>query len=173
VSDITENDSIQETLENTMKAIRMRDDVAECNQSRNVNLSIYLKLIEEERTLKKAKQTADKKSDSIAYHIAQSKLDLVNELLSIDGLEEVVEKQMGTASEKKPRNNQIAKKVCQGIAQTLWKADPDMTIAAMLDREEIREYGGAKFYEDKTIRSWLSAVDPRPPEKKSGRPKSK
>jgi len=72
----------------------------------------------------------------------------------------------------KPRPSQIAKAVCQGIARTLWKANPNMTIADMLKREEIQEYGGAAHYSaEKTVRPWLSDVDTRPTNKKSGRPK--
>jgi hypothetical protein len=73
----------------------------------------------------------------------------------------------------KPRHSQIAKAVCQGIARTLWKANPDMTIADMLKREEILEYGEAKHYQGKTVHAWLSPVDPRPTDKKTGRPQKR
>lgn len=87
---------------------------------------------------------------------------------------EPVEDKRGSVVHKKPRNNQISKAVCQGIAKTLWKANPEMTIADMLKQHEVLEYGGAKHYSlEKTVRPWLSEVDPRPPEKKTGRPKGK
>jgi len=100
--------------------------------------------------------------------------DELTGLLNIPEPDPVEEKREATVREVKPRNSQIAKAVCQGIAKTLWEANPDMTIADMLKRDEVLEYGGAKYYNlEKTVRPWLSKVDPRLPEKKTGRPKGK
>jgi hypothetical protein len=56
----------------------------------------------------------------------------------------------------------------QARARTVWVATPKMTIEAMLDLAEIKEV--ADQYKDrKTLRAWLSEVDPRDPLMKRGR----
>jgi len=63
--------------------------------------------------------------------------------------------------------NNIAKKVCQGIAKTLWHAKPDMTIMEIREHHAIQRYGdGMLFDSDTTLHRWLSEVDPR--KKKTG-----
>jgi hypothetical protein len=75
------------------------------------------------------------------------------------------------AASSNPRQSQLDKVACQAIARTLWKATPDMTIADMAKTEDIQKFGHAACYTDKTVRGWLSGVDIRPPEMKTGRPK--
>lgn len=74
--------------------------------------------------------------------------------------------------EKEPKmtereQNNVAKKVCQGIAKTLWHAKPDMTITEIRDHHAIQHYGDGKLFDsDTTLHRWLSEVDPR--KKKTG-----
>lgn len=75
-------------------------------------------------------------------------------------------------SERKLRPEQEAKLICQGIAIALWDSNPDMTIAEMIKQEVLLEKGGGNCYIEDTIRGWVSEVDPRPSEKKTG-PKPK
>jgi len=72
---------------------------------------------------------------------------------------------------KKLRANQIDKTVCQAVAKTLWDIDPSITIASMISHRAIQDYAGGTLYVKKTLRKWLSEVDPRDPKKKIGRPK--
>lgn len=61
---------------------------------------------------------------------------------------------------------------CQAIAKTMWEENSSLTIAAIMGAAKIAPY--AKKYRGKnTLRIWLSEIDPRPPEKKRGRPKTK
>jgi hypothetical protein len=72
-------------------------------------------------------------------------------------------------NDKKLRPDQLAKIKCQAIAQTLWSLIPDMTIEDMKRHPAILEFGDGKNYPGKnTIRDWLSEVDPRPDELKTG-----
>ena len=66
---------------------------------------------------------------------------------------------------------QRARIACQEIARALWKADPALTIAAMVDRDEIQRLGGAARWVPEVVQRWLSEVDPRDPSKKRGRRK--
>ena len=115
---------------------------------------------------------------SVFLKWAKSKeLCIPDELLSLLDVAEPeqpapLEKNVAGKPEMNARASQLAKAACQAVAKTLWKANPDMSIADMLKREEILEYGGGKHYSpEKTVRSWLSEVDPRPRAKKTGRPK--
>ncbi len=60
---------------------------------------------------------------------------------------------------------------CQQIALVLWKADPTLTITAMVERDEIQRLGGAARWVPEVVQRWLSEVDPRDPSKKRGRRK--
>ena len=70
-----------------------------------------------------------------------------------------------------PRASQIDKERVQAIALTLWDIDPNLTITALTKHPAILRYGNGKHYNIKTLRQWITEVDPRPPEKKRGRPK--
>jgi hypothetical protein len=60
----------------------------------------------------------------------------------------------------------------QAIAKDIWRENPDATIAGIIRSPALAPY--RKIYKDKkTLRSWLSSIDPRPPEQKRGRPKKK
>lgn len=70
------------------------------------------------------------------------------------------------------RNSKFDSMICQAIARTLWDQYPDMTIEDMKKHKAIQIYGNGRAYLGKnTLRDWLSEVDPRDPETKSGRKK--
>lgn len=58
------------------------------------------------------------------------------------------------------RPNQLTKIACQVIAQNIWKADINISIADMVRRSEIQDLGGAKSYVYEVVRRWLSEVAP-------------
>lgn len=61
----------------------------------------------------------------------------------------------------KLRPNQKKRIACQQIAEVIWKDDePSMTITAMIEHNLIKKYGGANYFEDETVRNWLSEVAP-------------
>ena len=66
---------------------------------------------------------------------------------------------------------QRARIACQQIARALWKAEPTLTIAAMIERDEIQRLGGAARWVPEVVQRWLSEVDERDPSKKRGRRK--
>jgi hypothetical protein len=72
------------------------------------------------------------------------------------------------AKEPKLRSEQETKLICQGIAIALWNMNPDMTITDMANQELLLTKGGGKMYSEKTRRGWVSDVDTRPEEKKTG-----
>ncbi|MGH8403837.1 MAG: hypothetical protein ACRESO_10630, partial [Gammaproteobacteria bacterium] len=69
------------------------------------------------------------------------------------------------------RAEQLDKAACQGIARTLWDSDPTLTIQALSTHPAIQRHGNGAHYKEKTLRKWLSEVDPRSLEAKTGRPK--
>ncbi|MBF0371704.1 MAG: hypothetical protein HQL52_19890 [Magnetococcales bacterium] len=75
--------------------------------------------------------------------------------------------------EKTLRNNQKDKIRCQTIAGILWEDNPGLSIASLIEHSHIRKHGNGNLYKDKTLRVWLSEIDPRSEEKKRGRPPSK
>ncbi len=77
------------------------------------------------------------------------------------------------AGGKALRSSQKAKLKCQAIAQTLWHLNPKLKIEEIAKNHAIQEYGDGKMYRGKnTLRDWVSEVDPRPKEVKTG-PRSK
>ena len=74
---------------------------------------------------------------------------------------------------RKPTNSQRDKLALQSAAIKMWQQFPDMTIADLIKRKEIQKDCNGAQYLDKTIRGWVSKVDPRDPSKKSGRPNKK
>ena len=52
---------------------------------------------------------------------------------------------------------------CREIAEQIWKNDPTITIAEMIDRPELTEYTkkqNQNFYVEKTIRDWIKDLCP-------------
>jgi len=101
----------------------------------------------------------------------QKNLNIPDELMLLLQNAENEENILDTNS-KAPRQSQIVKAACQAVALTLWDIDPDMTIEDMKSHPAILKHAGGQHYSGKnTLRSWLSEVDPRPADKKTGRPK--
>lgn len=75
------------------------------------------------------------------------------------------------ADETRLRPNQVDRIRCQAIAATLWLSNDQMTIAEITKHSAIQIYGNGKHYKDATLRGWIKEVDPRPAEKKRGRPR--
>ena len=72
---------------------------------------------------------------------------------------------------KKLRNDQVDKQLVQAIARTLWDIDPNLTIQALKEHPAVLKYGNGAQYTPKTRHNWIKEVDPRPLEKKRGRPR--
>lgn len=75
-----------------------------------------------------------------------------------------------TPSEAKMRPNQEARIACQQIAKKIWKDDPNRTIASVIKDPLIQEYGGAEFFTDDTIRTWINVLAPTDIREHKGRP---
>lgn len=72
----------------------------------------------------------------------------------------------------KLNQNQLSKQLCQAVAKTLWDIYPRMTIEEMKSHHAIQTHGNGVMYGGKnTLRGWLSEVDPRPSEMKTGKKK--
>lgn len=102
--------------------------------------------------------------------VQKKNLEIPNDLVGlIGGCEEDIPQM-----EEKKRPNQMDKLICQAIARTLWDIYPHMTIEDMRKHHAIQTYGNGKHYQGKnTLRDWLSEVDPRSTNEKTGRPPSK
>lgn len=86
----------------------------------------------------------------------------------LDNVENEVE-----ATPDSTRPNQLAKIACQVVAQNLWKADINISIADMVRRSEIQELCGAKSYVYEVVRRWLSEVAPPEVKARVGRRSNK
>lgn len=61
--------------------------------------------------------------------------------------------------------------LCRVGAQKLWSERPDSNIEMIVHNPLIQDFCGGKYYPGKdTIRNWIKDLDPRPPEKRRGRP---
>ena len=76
-----------------------------------------------------------------------------------------------TIADLKTRPNQEACISCQHIARAIWRKEPDRTIASVVIDPIIQEYGGAKSYQEATVRVWVQAVAPKEVSAKRGRPR--
>ena len=83
---------------------------------------------------------------------------------------EKTESGKATITDLKTRPNQEARIVCQHIARAIWRKEPDRTIASVANDPIIQEYGGAKSYEEATVRVWVQAVAPKEVSARRGRP---
>lgn len=64
--------------------------------------------------------------------------------------------------------------LCRAVAEELWRKDKTLTIADIVKNPVIQGYCGGAYYTDpKTLRNWVSDLDPRLPEEKRGRPTKK
>ena len=69
------------------------------------------------------------------------------------------------------RASQRACIACQEIAKNVWKADPGMTIAGMVEHEAIQQLGGGRYYVSEVVRRWLAEVAPTEVKARRGRPR--
>lgn len=69
------------------------------------------------------------------------------------------------------RPSQRARIATQQIAISIWKKDPKLTIAALVEHEAIQDLAGAKSYTPEVVRRWISAVAPKEVKEKRGRPR--
>lgn len=69
------------------------------------------------------------------------------------------------------RQSQIAKIACQQIARSIWQKTPARRIADVIRDELIQEYGGAKYFNDDTVREWIKVVAPTAVRARRGRPR--
>lgn len=74
---------------------------------------------------------------------------------------------------RKLTSKQLDRIATQRTAKILWDEYPTMTIADLIKRKEIRIDCNGAIYEEKTLRGWVSKVDPRSVAQKTGRPKKK
>lgn len=75
------------------------------------------------------------------------------------------------ASNPSLRQNQLAKIACQQIAVAIWQKEPSRRIAEVIRDELIQEYGGAKYFNDDTVREWIKVVAPADVRARRGRPR--
>lgn len=62
--------------------------------------------------------------------------------------------------ERRLRPSQRHKAACRKVAASLWGKDPSITIAAMIQKDEIRDACEGKVYKEKTIRRWIKDLCP-------------
>ena len=60
----------------------------------------------------------------------------------------------------KLRRSQIHRLNCRNAAMKLWNEDPSITIADMIDRQELINACDKKLYQEKTIRNWIKDLCP-------------
>jgi len=84
-----------------------------------------------------------------------------------------IDRKISPPKEKAPRTEQFAKERCQTVARYLWQMHPEMTIVEVAEHEAVFNLGITKsmHYRHETVRKWVADVDPRPAEKKIGRPR--
>lgn len=73
------------------------------------------------------------------------------------------------AQERKPapRESEIMKERCQAIAALKWRDNPNISITDLANDPDIKLFGyNNGSYTIRTVKLWLSEVDPRPPEVK-------
>jgi hypothetical protein len=68
------------------------------------------------------------------------------------------------------RPSQKARIACQVIAASIWRMEPDRTIASMCKDERLK-LGDAAFYDEVTVKRWIQQVAPPHVSARRGRPK--
>lgn len=59
----------------------------------------------------------------------------------------------------------------QAVARTLWDIFPDMTAEAIANHQTVKIFCNGAQWEMPTIKSWIREIDPRPKDKRAGRPR--
>ena len=72
-----------------------------------------------------------------------------------------------------PRTSRIDKESVQAVALTLWEIDHSLTISALAQHPSVLRFANGGLYEERTLHQWISKVDPRPKEQKTGRPRKR
>ena len=72
---------------------------------------------------------------------------------------------------KKLRPSQAVRIACQQIASSIWRTQPDRTIASIVRDEIVQKLGGAEYYADETVREWIKEVAPANVSGRRGRPR--
>lgn len=75
------------------------------------------------------------------------------------------------ANQNNLRSDQRRRVACQEIAANLWKANPALTIAAMVQHDAVQNLGGAKYQVDEVVRRWVAEVAPADVKARRGRPR--
>lgn len=78
-----------------------------------------------------------------------------NALFNLDGEKQVIVKKL--------RPSQKAKKECRKIAKKIWEKNPQITIADMINHEDLLPHTTKKdgiFYTEKTVRNWIKDLCP-------------
>lgn len=97
--------------------------------------------------------------DDWDIYLKDSKTDL-KDLILKDAYWLLYERPLGDNKEKKLRPSQRHKLECRKIAEKLWKYNPSLTIADVIDTGEIIEACEGKIYIEKTIRNWIKDLCP-------------
>ena len=108
--------------------------------------------------------------------------ELADSLYLVDSMEKTIPNKIslpdqnqsdrGDVKARKLTPNQKHKIASRAVAEKLRKEDPNITIAACINHQEIIDACSGKIYLEKTIRDWIK--DLWPPEKRQpGRPKKK
>lgn len=81
--------------------------------------------------------------------------------------------ELQASTEPSLRENQLRRLFCRQIAGVLWKQDPNRRIADVIRDKAVQEFGGAKFYNEDTIRDWVKDLAPDDVRARRGRPPKK
>jgi hypothetical protein len=112
----------------------------------------------------------------IRYSLEYSKMDRVNFIRwAFDSGFEMPEEflyEIGEIEEVKPVNSNYNEFAAQAVAKLLWDIDPNMQTKEIAEHVAVTDYCKAGSFTEETRRRWISKVDPRRPEKKTG-PKKK
>lgn len=118
-------------------------------------------------------------ADEYLHFLAANNLDIPHLILiwagatppaeSIPPVETSLPELPGPARSIKLRPDQQDRIDCQAIARELWAEHPDWIQADLLKHPRIKSYR-KQWTGKNTVPNWLSEVDPRPDDKRQGRP---
>lgn len=145
----------------------------------NPNADGWIRLLE---ILRKAEKDKRIKSSPGASEFLELTIELASDALTastawqaIEPLNDVMPLAIlggKTTNAHKARDDYQDKLDYQAIGKKMWEENPVLTIKAIIAAPDSRPYVN-KYSGKNTLRDWLSEIDPRPPEKKRGRPKTK
>lgn len=97
-----------------------------------------------------------------------------SDILAAQNAREPISDSEGQTTKGRHSNTHLDRELCRAIASTLWLLNPTLTIADIVKHDAIQRFGNGRQYTGKnTIRNWIKDLDPRPEEKRVGRPKAK